>query len=137
LLTPINVFDTLGITHSFKQWMALVVGGIAGILAFIGCSLLLHRRLFEPRIRRSSSLGDILVLVLLWLQLFIGLASTFWTIDHMDGEEMVLFMGWAQGILTFQRSEEHTSELQSRENLVCRLLLEKKKNKRRKNSMDK
>src|SRR5690606_42134259 len=32
-------------------------------------------------------------------------------------------------ILLFQqvRSEEHTSELQSRENLVCRLLLEKKK----------
>src|SRR5690606_33796085 len=29
------------------------------------------------------------------------------------------------------RSEEHTSELQSRENLVCRLLLEKKKTKRR------
>src|SRR5690606_41426293 len=27
-----------------------------------------------------------------------------------------------------RRSEEHTSELQSRENLVCRLLLEKKKN---------
>src|SRR5690606_41194865 len=30
-----------------------------------------------------------------------------------------------------QRSEEHTSELQSRENLVCRLLLEKKKKKRK------
>src|SRR5690606_42098506 len=29
---------------------------------------------------------------------------------------------------TAARSEEHTSELQSRENLVCRLLLEKKKN---------
>src|SRR5690606_41450777 len=29
-----------------------------------------------------------------------------------------------------QRSEEHTSELQSRENLVCRLLLEKKKTKK-------
>src|SRR5690606_24590328 len=28
---------------------------------------------------------------------------------------------------TYERSEEHTSELQSRENLVCRLLLEKKK----------
>src|SRR5690606_41956105 len=28
---------------------------------------------------------------------------------------------------TITRSEEHTSELQSRENLVCRLLLEKKK----------
>src|SRR5436309_5900008 len=31
------------------------------------------------------------------------------------------------GVLLFVRSEEHTSELQSRENLVCRLLLEKKK----------
>src|SRR3712207_7449569 len=30
-------------------------------------------------------------------------------------------------ILIFQRSEEHTSELQSRQYLVCRLLLEKKK----------
>src|SRR5690606_39471813 len=32
-----------------------------------------------------------------------------------------------QGRFHFYRSEEHTSELQSRENLVCRLLLEKKK----------
>src|SRR5690606_42037984 len=31
-----------------------------------------------------------------------------------------------------ERSEEHTSELQSRENLVCRLLLEKKKKQRNK-----
>src|SRR5207302_10229168 len=33
-----------------------------------------------------------------------------------------------------RRSEEHTSELQSRENLVCRLLLEKKKKSNRKKS---
>src|SRR2546422_11756123 len=32
--------------------------------------------------------------------------------------------------LTLQRSEEHTSELQSRLHLVCRLLLEKKKNRK-------
>src|SRR5436309_5791673 len=31
----------------------------------------------------------------------------------------------------FHRSEEHTSELQSREKLVCRLLLEKKKKQKR------
>src|SRR5690606_41487011 len=37
------------------------------------------------------------------------------------------FPGLWQFILGFTRSEEHTSELQSRENLVCRLLLEKKK----------
>src|SRR5690606_41685099 len=33
---------------------------------------------------------------------------------------------------SIRRSEEHTSELQSRENLVCRLLLEKKKTKQKK-----
>src|SRR5436309_7175878 len=35
-------------------------------------------------------------------------------------------------IVEVSRSEEHTSELQSRENLVCRLLLEKKKKKKQK-----
>jgi nitrate reductase gamma subunit len=100
LLTPINVFDALGISHGFKQTAALVVGGIAGIAAFIGCSLLLHRRLFDPRIRRSSSVGDILVLVLIWLQLVLGLLTTWWTLEYLDGSEMVRFMAWANGILT-------------------------------------
>src|SRR5258708_30833350 len=34
---------------------------------------------------------------------------------------------WLTGILKHKRSEEHTSELQSPDHLVCRLLLEKKK----------
>src|SRR5690554_7662535 len=37
--------------------------------------------------------------------------------------------------VTWKRSEEHTSELQSRPHLVCRLLLEKKKKKYRKISL--
>src|SRR5690349_22014527 len=36
----------------------------------------------------------------------------------------------AEACLVSQRSEEHTSELQSRRDLVCRLLLEKKKHQR-------
>src|SRR5690606_42042816 len=35
---------------------------------------------------------------------------------------------WIKTVVARTRSEEHTSELQSRENLVCRLLLEKKQN---------
>src|SRR5438270_3336545 len=35
--------------------------------------------------------------------------------------------GWFRGCSDESRSEEHTSELQSQSNLVCRLLLEKKK----------
>ena len=100
LLTPVNVFDAVGVSHGLKQTAALVVGGIAGVVAYVGCTLLLHRRLFDPRIRRSSSWGDILVLVLIWLQLTLGIATTYWTIQHLDGSEMVRFMGWANGILT-------------------------------------
>ena len=101
LLTPINVFDAIGIQHGFKQQAALIVGGIAGVAAWIGATLLLHRRLFDARIRRSSHWSDIAVLVLLWLQLSLGLATTWWTMKHLDGEEMLLFMGWANGLLTF------------------------------------
>src|SRR3989442_11609146 len=39
---------------------------------------------------------------------------------------------WAYVLEIIDRSEEHTSELQSRPHLVCRLLLEKKKKKKRK-----
>src|SRR5690606_41401994 len=41
------------------------------------------------------------------------------------------------GMHAQHRSEEHTSELQSRENLVCRLLLEKKNKKQRRKDEDK
>src|SRR2546430_8590420 len=43
-----------------------------------------------------------------------------------DGEDQFLLKGPADD-LHADRSEEHTSELQSQSNLVCRLLLEKKK----------
>src|SRR5438034_2621638 len=42
-----------------------------------------------------------------------------------------LFVSLEPGARVLERSEEHTSELQSHSDLVCRLLLEKKKQKRR------
>jgi nitrate reductase gamma subunit len=112
LLTPIGVFDLVGVSHGFKQVVAVVFGGIAGVLAFVGCSLLLHRRLFDSRIRRSSSFGDIAVLVLLWVQIAMGLGTTYWTIDHLDGSEMVRFMSWANGILTLDpAAPDHISNV--------------------------
>ena len=69
---------------------------------FIGLSLLIHRRLFDPRIRRNSSFSDIAVLLLLYAQLILGLATIFISLGHLDGEEMVKFMNWAQGIITLR-----------------------------------
>src|SRR3712207_3832975 len=47
----------------------------------------------------------------------------------------LIIHGERKGEPEAKRSEEHTSELQSRQYLVCRLLLEKKKTKDRKNGM--
>jgi len=102
LLTPIAVFDFLGISHGFKQMMAIVVGGIAGIACLIGISLLVHRRLFDARIRNTSSFGDIAILLLLYVQLLLGLATIPISLQHLDGGEMLKFMTWAQGIMTLQ-----------------------------------
>ena len=102
LLTPIWFFDALGISHSFKQLMAIVVGGLAGIMCFVGTTLLVHRRLFDSRIRKTSSFGDIAILLLLYAQLILGLGTIVVSLDHLDGHEMVKFMSWAQGIVMLQ-----------------------------------
>ena len=100
LLTPIQLFDFVGVSHPFKQITAISVGGVAGGIALIGATILLQRRLTDTRIRRTSSFGDIMVLVLLWLQLVLGLGSIVASLEHMDGAEMVRFMAWAQAIFT-------------------------------------
>lgn len=102
LLTPIAVFDFIGISHSFKQIMAMTVGGIAGVVCLVGLLMLLHRRLFDPRIRATSSFSDIAVLVLLLAQLLLGLFTITLSMHHLDGHEMVKFMEWTQHIVTFR-----------------------------------
>ncbi len=101
LLTPIWIFDAIGISHSAKQILAIVAGGVAGVMALIGGCMLLHRRWFDPRIRRNSSFADIAILALLLAQLVLGMGTIAVSLDHLDGHEMVRFMSWAQGIFTF------------------------------------
>jgi nitrate reductase gamma subunit len=104
LLTPIQFFDMVGISHGYKQSMAIYIGGGAGLMLLVGVSLLTHRRLTDPRIRKNSSFGDIAVLLLIFAQLLLGLATIPLSLGHMDGGEMVRFMSWAQGIMTLRPS---------------------------------
>ncbi|MBA3864307.1 MAG: respiratory nitrate reductase subunit gamma [Erythrobacter sp.] len=102
LLTPIALFDALGISHGAKQLLAIIAGGIAGVAAIIGATLLIHRRFFDPRVRANSSFADNAIILILWVQLALGLATVPISAGHLDGHEMVKFMTWAQGIFTFQ-----------------------------------
>lgn len=102
LLTPIQVFDFLGISHGAKQLLAVVGGGIAGLLALAGGILLLHRRMTDPRIRATSTFADTGILWLLMVQLVLGLATITQSLRHLDGSEMVNLMNWAQSIAYFR-----------------------------------
>jgi len=101
MLTPHFIYEPF-ISSGSKQILAMVSGGIAGLLAFVGLTLLLHRRLTEPRIRATSKGSDILILVLLWLQLLLGLATIPLSAQHLDGSMMVRLAEWGQRIVTFR-----------------------------------
>jgi nitrate reductase gamma subunit len=101
MLTPHFIYAHF-ISAGDKQVMAMVSGGLAGTLAFVGLTLLLHRRLSEPRIRVNSKPGDILIALLLWLQLALGLATVPLSGQHLDGSVMMLLAEWAQRIVTFR-----------------------------------
>ncbi|WP_105169752.1 respiratory nitrate reductase subunit gamma [Pseudoalteromonas sp. T1lg23B] len=105
LLTPAEVWHVVGIEASHKQLIAMGLGGFFGIICFYGLTILLKRRLFNPRIRATSSNMDIAILLLLYVQLILGLASIFVSAGHMDGAEMLKLMSWAQNMVTFNGAE--------------------------------
>jgi nitrate reductase gamma subunit len=101
MLTPHFLYEHF-ISAGNKQLMAMVSGGLAGLAGFAGVSILLHRRLSDERIRINSKFSDIMLLVLLWIQLALGLATVPLSAQHLDGSMMMLLAGWAQRIVTFQ-----------------------------------
>jgi nitrate reductase gamma subunit len=98
LLTPHFVYEHFT-SATDKQLMAMVSGGTAGVLGFVGVSILLHRHLSEPRIRINSRTSDIVLLVLLWLQFALGLATVPVSAQHIatfrgGAVELLADAGW-------------------------------------------
>ncbi len=101
-LTPHAVYE-LFVTAPQKQLVAVIAGGIAGVLCFIGLTLLLHRRIFDPRIRLTSHRTDIAILVILWVQLAIGLSTLPTSLHHVSNPTtMIQLASYLQGIATFR-----------------------------------
>jgi nitrate reductase gamma subunit len=101
MLTPHALYEPF-IGAGAKQLLAMVSGGIFGVLGFIGVSLLLHRRLADERIRHTSRWSDIALLLLLWLQFALGLATIPLSAQHLDGGMMMALAEWAQRVVTFR-----------------------------------
>ena len=101
MLTPHFVYERF-LSAGDKQLLAMISGGAAGVAAFVGLTILLHRRLADPRIRVNSRASDIMIVVLLWLQLALGLATIPLSAQHLDGSMMLRLAEWAQRIVTFR-----------------------------------
>ena len=101
LLTPHWVYEPF-ISPAHKQLLAIMAGGVAGTFCFIGLSMLLHRRIFDPRIRLTSHRTDLMILVILWVQLVLGLITLPFSLSHSDGTVMLVLSDWAQRIFTFR-----------------------------------
>ena len=102
LLTPVWVWDTLGVTHGAKQIFAMAAGGVMGTLCLVGILLLLARRFGNDRLRAATSFKDKIVLLWILGTLLLGLTSIFVSSGHLDGHVMVQLMTWAQHIVTFR-----------------------------------
>ncbi len=102
LLTPDAIVSGVGLSPGGHQLLAMGAGGVFGVVCFVGLTLLIYRRLSDPRIRATSSVMDIVILLLLYLQLILGLATIFVSAQHLDGTEMLLLSGWAQHLVTLR-----------------------------------
>ncbi|MGC3964460.1 MAG: respiratory nitrate reductase subunit gamma [Rhodocyclaceae bacterium] len=102
LLTPLAVWDALGVSHGAKQMIAMVAGGVFGTMALIGLLILLYRRFADERLRAMTHWRDKLTLGWILVTLVLGLSTIVVSKEHTDGHMMTMFMEWAQRILTFR-----------------------------------
>jgi nitrate reductase gamma subunit len=100
-LMPEWVLKSL-MTPTEHQLLAMVGGGIAGAVAVLGLTLLIHRRLADPRIRLNSRKWDIAVVLMLWAQLALGLLTVPLSAQHMDGAMFETMVAYVKGIVYFQ-----------------------------------
>ena len=105
LVLPWEIWHALGISLATKQVIAMGVGGFFGVLCFIGLTMLVKRRLFDPRIRANSSKMDTGILSLIYLQLIVGMFTIVISSGHMDGAVMYNLMSWSRYLLTFRPVE--------------------------------
>src|SRR3546814_16735043 len=68
LLTPPEIYHALGLSVKAKQLLAIAAGGILATICLVGMTLLIHRRLFDRRIRLTSKPTDIFILLFIYAQ---------------------------------------------------------------------
>lgn len=103
LLVPLAFYNALGISSELYHGAAIALGGLAGLVALAGLSILLYRRIANTRVRKNSDVSDYVSDGLLWLVIFLGLAFTLgYGIVHGPYEYRATVGPWIRSVLTLQ-----------------------------------
>lgn len=102
LVLPHGLWLGLGVSDMQHQWIAIIAGAVFGTLCLIGGSILLMRRLFNPRVRAASRFMDVFVLAWIMVTLLLGLSTLPVSIGHAghgDSEVMMALATYVKSIL--------------------------------------
>ncbi len=109
LLMPHAFWEAIELSSLGKQYIAMIGGGILGITCLIGGTMLMKRRLTNPRVRAVSRTSDIFILGLLLVTLVFGLLTTLVSAGHAakgDAEVMMTLAAWAKSIVLLSPQPE-------------------------------
>lgn len=103
ILIPKSWLLALGVSDHLYHLMALSLGTVAGLMTLIGCIILVIRRLTVVRIRRTSSFGDMLSIILLTLIVVVGMLATLFNMGGSGEFDYRETIGpWLRGVLIFR-----------------------------------
>ena len=89
------------LTPNMHELLAMVIGGIAGVFAIIGMTVLIMRRLGDQRIRSNSRKRDILIILMLWTQLALGLLTVPFSAYYMGTPLFETLVDYVKSIVYF------------------------------------
>jgi nitrate reductase gamma subunit len=109
MLTPHSWFLALGISDLAHQWLAIGAGLVFGLMCLLGASLLIHRRLTNPRIFAVSRRSDLMIIFWITLTLLIGLSTIPVSMIHAakgDSHTMILLTEWVKSVASLSVNPE-------------------------------
>ena len=106
ILIPAGVTSAIGIHEHVYHLISLAAGGTAGAMMTVGFAILLYRRAAVPRVRATTSRGDLVMYPLLTLAIATGMIATFGgnLVSAYHYREVV--SPWFRGIFLFRPHAE-------------------------------
>lgn len=90
------------VTPTEHELTAMIVGGIAGLCAIIGMTVIIWRRLRYRPIRANSRKWDIAIVIMLWCQLALGLGTIWYSAHMLAGGGFERLVAYVQSIVYFE-----------------------------------